>query len=136
MPFNTRFLGPTPLTNSNSIGSAVIAGLMSHLPLYIRYISPNCPLAWGIYLDPYLTRIISWFLGVSHQTHHSIRHLDWISRFSTIHGRYQRTDRKTERRQNSTGKNGPPTLYYGRRSLIINSRPYTHICTDEWLNKT
>ena len=71
---------------------------MSCIP-HIRYIRPthfpqNLPLTVEGQSGPPTNTL---FLKPDHLMHHSKRHLDRLSRFCTIHGRRQQTDRQTNR---------------------------------------
>jgi len=80
--------------------------------LYV-YISPphlpkNCPFPWSgsiWILDP-------WYLGPTRpSSHHPKKKVDRLSRSFKIHGRYQRTDRQTDRTITETGLYQQPLLY-------------------------
>jgi len=57
--------------------------------------SPKIVLSLGISGPPSYD---NWLVPWAHPTHHPKRHRDEVGRFCTVHARYQRTARKTDRR--------------------------------------
>jgi len=100
----TRFIQPTLLTipNGSSIGSAVCARPMPHSPYTLHYAIPFSQKKSPLLIENLHPKCI---VACAHPTHDPKRQLDRISRFSRIHGRYQRTDGQTNRptvRRNAT----------------------------------
>jgi len=87
---------------------------MPHSPLYAT-------LRRTIYPKIASYRGVPWV----HPNHQPKRHLDRVSRFSTMRARYQRTDRPTLCRKNDDlTKSRPSTLYLTERHGLISNGVY------------
>jgi len=104
----------SPLQTAARLVQPFLPGRCHMLPA--RYnappIPPNLPLPWGSG-SPSNTRY-----PFAHQTHHSKRHIDRLSRFFRIHCRYKRTGRTTDRQTGVGGQHDEQKALSGSPPLI------------------